>query len=182
MILTTAFTYELPVGLGKRFLNKGGLAGRIIGGWHLNGILAYQSGGLIGVLAQQGLPSFAGPNYATTVLGTPQMGTWSGSFNPATDRYLNVHAFAAPIGYGTGGQYLPNLRGPASRNENLSVSKVVPIREKMNFELRLETFNTFNRVVFGGPAANIANPANFGQITTQGNSPRNAQIAAKLNF
>jgi hypothetical protein len=182
MILTTAFTYELPVGLGKRFLNKGGLAGRIIGGWHLNGILTYQSGGLIGVLAQQGLPSFAGPNYATTVQGTPQMGTWSGSFNPAADRYLNVHAFAAPIGYGTGGQYLPNLRGPASRNENLSVSKLVPIREKMNFELRLETFNTFNRVVFGNPAANIATPQNFGQITTQGNSPRNAQIAAKLNF
>jgi len=182
MQLTTAFTYELPFGPGKLLFKKGGVAGRIVGGWHLNGILTYKSGSLISVSATQGLPSFAGPNYATTVLGVPQLVTWSGAFNPAADRYLNVNAFSAPTGYGTGGQYLPNLRGPVYKDEDLSVSKAVKLRERLNFELRLETFNTLNRVVFGNPASNISTPLSFGQITSQRNSPRNAQIAARLNF
>ena len=159
-----------------------GVAGTIVGGWHLNGILTYKSGSLISVTATQGLPSFAGPNYATTILGVPQMATWSGAFNPAADRYLNVNAFSAPAGYGTDGQYLPNLRGPVYKDEDLSVSKAIKLRERLNFEIRLETFNTFNRVVFGNPAANISSPLSFGQITSQKNSPRNAQIAARLNF
>jgi hypothetical protein len=116
------------------------------------------------------------------VLGVQQRGTWSGAFNPAANRYLNINAFAVPTGYGTGGQFLPNLRGPVYLDEDLSLSKVFPIRERLNFELRLETFNTFNRVVFGNPASNISVPQSFGQITSQANSPRNAQIAAKLNF
>ena len=181
-VLTAAFTYELPFGPGKRLLNRGGITGRIIGGWRLNGILTYRTGALISVAAQQTLPNFAGPNYATTVLGVQQKGTWSGPFNPAASRYLNINAFAVPVGYGTGGQFLPDLRGPAFLNEDLSLSKVFPIRERLNFELRLETFNSFNRVVFGNPAANISVLQSFGQITTQANSPRNAQIAAKLNF
>lgn len=182
MQLTTAFTYELPFGPGKQLLKKGGAPGRFIGGWHLNGVLTYRSGSLISVTATQGLPSFAGPNYATTISGVPQLNTWSGRFNPAANRYLNVNAFAAPAGYGTGGQYLPNLRGPVYLDEDLSLSKVVPIRERLNFELRLETFNALNRVVFGNPASNISVPLSFGQITSQRNTQRNAQIAAKLNF
>jgi hypothetical protein len=182
MVFTTAFSYELPIGPGKMLLNRGGIAGRLIGGWHLNGILTCRTGALISVAAQQSLPNFAGPNYATTVLGLQQRGTWKGPFNPAANRYLNLNAFAVPVGYGTGGVYLPNLRGPVYLDEDLSLSKVFPIKERLNFEIRLETFNTFNRVVFGNPASNISVPQSFGQITSQANSPRNAQIAAKLNF
>jgi hypothetical protein len=182
MVLTTAFTYELPMGPGKRFLSRGGFVGRLTGGWHFNGITTYRSGALISVTAQQTLSNFAGPNYASTVLGVSQKASWSGGFNPAANRYLNINAFAVPSGYGTGGQYLPNLRAPAFMDEDLSLSKVTAIKERLNLEIRLETFNTFNRVVFGTPAANISAPQNFGQITTQANSPRNAQIAMKLNF
>jgi hypothetical protein len=183
MVLTTAFTYELPIGPGKMFWKQGGFVGRLTGGWHLNGILTYRSGALISVAAQQTQPNFAGPNYASTVPGVAQMGSWSGKFDPAVDRYLNINAFSVPSGYyGTGGQYLPNLRGPAFLNEDLSLSKATTIKERLNLEIRLETFNAFNRVVFGAPITNVAVPQSFGQITTQANSPRNAQLAVKLNF
>jgi hypothetical protein len=49
-------------------------------------------------------------------------------------------------------------------------------------ELRLEAFNSFNRVIFGGPNSDISVPQSFGFITSQANSPRSAQIAMKLNF
>jgi hypothetical protein len=181
-VLTTAFTYELPIGPGKMFWKQGGFVGRLTGGWHLNGILTYRSGALISVAAQQAQSNFAGPNYASTVSNVAQKGNWSGNFDPAVDRYLNINAFSVPTGYGTGGQYLPNLRGPAFLNEDLSLSKATTIKERLNLEIRLETFNAFNRVVFGAPITNVAVPQSFGQITSQANSPRNAQLAVKLNF
>jgi hypothetical protein len=182
MVFTIATVYELPFGPGKKFLSHGGVMGRITGGWRLSAVQTYRSGVLISVTAPQNLPIFAGPNYASTVLGVPQMGSWTGTFDPGANRYLNSAAFQVPAGYGTGGQYLPNLRGPAYKDEDISLSKRTVIKERCNFELRLEAFNTFNRVVFGAPAANISVPQSFGQVTTQNNSPRNAQITAKLNF
>jgi len=39
-----SYLYELPVGKGKRFLNKGGLTDKVLGGWQVGGIQRYQSG------------------------------------------------------------------------------------------------------------------------------------------
>ena len=181
-VVTAAVEYELPFGPGKKLLPAGGLAGRFIGGWRLGAILTYHTGSLISVVAPQPLPNFAGPNTASTVAGVRQMGAWSGSFDPAVSPYLNVNAFTLPAGYGTGGIYLPNLFGPTFKEEDLSLTKTTVIRERFNLELRLEAFNAFNRVVFGAPSSDISVPQSFGMITSQANSPRNAQVAMKVNF
>src|SRR5262249_35094090 len=39
-----AYTYELPFGRGKRFLNTGGVLNYIAGGWSVSGIHRYNSG------------------------------------------------------------------------------------------------------------------------------------------
>jgi hypothetical protein len=180
--LTAAVIYELPIGPGKKFLTSGGVVGRVAGGWRLSGILTYTSGGLISVTATNALPNFSGPNFANSVLGVPQKGSWSGKFDPAVDKYLNVNAFSIPTGYGTSSTYLPSLRGPMYADEDLSLSKSIKIKERLNLEMRLEAFNAFNRFIPGLPASNINTPSTFGVISSQGNSPRNAQIALKLNF
>jgi hypothetical protein len=179
---TTSAIYELPFGPGKKFLTSGGVLGRVVDGWRLSGILTYTSGGLISVGAANPLPNFSGPNFANTVLGVPQKGSWSGKFDPQVDTWLNVNAFSVPTGYGTEGMYLPNLFGPRYADEDISLSKNTKIKERLNLEMRLEAFNVFNRVVFGLPASTVGYPASFGVITTQGNSPRNMQVALKLNF
>jgi len=56
------------------------------------------------------------------------------------------------------------------------------IRERLNAELRLETFNTFNQIIFGAGGTNISNPSTFGKVTTVQNSPRNCQLVLKINF
>jgi hypothetical protein len=168
-VLSVATINELPFGPGKQFLNRGGVAGRIVGGWRLSATLRYTSGSLISVAAPQNLPLFAGPNYATTVAGVPQLGNWGSNFDAASDRYMNIDAFELPAAgtLGTGGQYLPNLRGFPQYNENVTLSKATVIKEDIKLDLRFEVFNVFNRVTFGNPNSNISNRSSFGSVTSQ---------------
>ena len=39
-----SYIYELPVGKGKKFLNKGGITDKVLGGWQVGGVQRYQSG------------------------------------------------------------------------------------------------------------------------------------------
>jgi hypothetical protein len=105
-------------------------------------------------------------------------------FDPAKDVLLNASAFTIPAfgEFGTSAQILPNARSFPVYNEDFGLQKKFFIREpSMYFELRFEMFNAFNRTVFGSPATRINN-ANFGQVSSQGNIPRNGQIAAKFYF
>ena len=54
--------------------------------------------------------------------------------------------------------------------------------ESLYLQFRAEFYNILNRVVFGGPAANINNPSTFGVIGGQANTPRLMQFAMKLIF
>ena len=180
--LVTAFNYELPIGPGKPFLNTGGVAGKIIGGWQVNGILSYQSGTPIQVSANNTLPLFNGRNTPNSVPGQKPRNSTSG-FDPAKNLLLNPAAFSIPGQgqFGTSAQVLPNARSFPSYNEDVGLMKRTYFRESINLEFRFEMYNVLNRVVFGGPASNINN-SNFGQVTSQANSPRNGQVAMKLNF
>jgi hypothetical protein len=71
----------------------------------------------------------------------------------------------------------------------MSVIKRTRIYESVNFEIRAEMFNVFNRTNFGFggiPARNIGStdPANvrFGVPNGPRSGPRNIQIVAKINF
>ena len=48
-------------------------------------------------------------------------------------------------------------------------------------EFRAEFFNAFNRVRFSGPNGTFDNSA-FGTVSSQGNGPRQIQLALKLIF
>lgn len=63
-----------------------------------------------------------------------------------------------------------------------SVFKSFPLRERLTLQFRVEAFNTFNTPWFGLANTSLGN-ARFGLMgNTQGNDPRNVQIAAKVNF
>jgi len=176
-----AFNYELPIGPGKPVLSRG-VASKLLGGWQVNGVVSYQSGVPIQISANNTLPLFNGGNTPNAVLGQNVEFGFSG-FDPAKMRLLNASAFTIPgTGqFGTSSQILPNARNFPVYNEDLGLMKKFVVKERMYFELRFEMFNAFNRVTFGGPATNINN-ANFGQVTSQSNGPRNGQIAGKFYF
>jgi outer membrane receptor protein involved in Fe transport len=179
--LVVAFNYELPIGPGKPLLNKG-VAGKVLGGWQVNGILSYQSGIPIQIGANNTLPLFNSGNTPNSIAGQKVENPFS-PFDPAKNVLLNTSAFSIPgtNQFGSSAQVLPNARNFPVYNEDLGLMKKFFIREQTYFELRFEMFNALNRVIFGGPATNINN-ANFGQVTSQANGPRNGQIAGKFYF
>ena len=71
--------------------------------------------------------------------------------------------------------------GPAFRQVDLAISKLVSSVGTQRLELRLEAFNLFNTFNWGDPAVNL-NAANFGRITTQAGAPRILQFGVKYDF
>ncbi len=107
-----------------------------------------------------------------------------GSFDPARDRYLNIEAFSqpAPFTLGNAPPVLGDVRNFGLRNEDFSILKDFTLHEAHRIQFRAEFFNVLNRVVFGGPSANLNAPATFGRIGGQANAPRNIQLALKYTF
>jgi hypothetical protein len=182
--LNIAFNYELPFGAGKRFASGAhGIAGALVKGWQLNGILTYGSGTPLTVIVNNTLPIFNGINFPNIVPGVSQIMN-----HHITDPrlpgqlYLNPAAFSAPapFTYGNAPQTL-NVRGFANLNENLGLMKRTYFAgEKANLELRFEAFNAFNRHTWNGYDFNLSDP-NFGAVTGVSNG-RQAQVAAKIVF
>jgi hypothetical protein len=98
--------------------------------------------------------------------------------NPATSRF----------DYGNAGRNL--LYGPGAETVNWSVFKNFPIKERLQFQIRFETFALFNHTNFSNPswtaptngvANSVFGTSSFGNIISAvGN--RNIQIGAKLQF
>ena len=190
--LSVAFNYELPIGPGKTLArNARGIAGRLLEGWQLNGVLNYQPGDPLAVSMNNNLPlfnfcpnnSFSPCQMPNIVPGVSQKLDTS-NFDPGKgNRYLNPSAFEVPAPY-TYGNAPRNLgtRGFAYYNENLGLMKrTYFFGEKANFELRFEMFNVFNRHQFGGINTNLSDPSNFG-LVSGASGHREGQIAAKINF
>jgi hypothetical protein len=202
--------YELPVGKGKRFLNKAGLVDRLVGGFQITGVARYRSGpALVPFVAGRGdftdLFGVGGnlrPNYTGAPFYTE---------NPATGttyRYLNPAAFVAPPRFeavpttdvtdaryrayyadplrffGNAAPTYNDLRGQPFFSEDLSIMKKTRITESSYLELRAEIFNLFNRGRFGLPDVNVDNQPNYGISGRNGdiNQPRRVQLGARFVF
>ena len=185
-ILTFSWTYELPFGKGKRFLaNVNPVVDQFVGGWQFNAIQSYQSGAPVPVYGGGDIPLFGGGNRPNWVSSEARSSVSMGSFDPAKDVYLNINAFSQPDAFtlGNAPPRLPGVRTPASYGEDFSLFKKFYLKSELRYlELRAEFFNLFNRVVFGYPSSDVNNPATFGFIYYQANTPRVIQFGMKLIF
>lgn len=81
-----------------------------------------------------------------------------------------------------GNEKMNQFRNPGYADSDLTVKKTTAIAEHMSLELRLDTFNLFNRVNLNGVDSNY-NDTSAGFGTTSGTSfPRYLQLAARLTF
>jgi Carboxypeptidase regulatory-like domain/TonB dependent receptor len=183
------YTYELPFGTGKKYLNHGDPVSRyVLGGWTISGVQTYNSGMPLAIATEISLPTMSSGALSPAVLRpdiVPGVGMVSHScsgFDPATDRQLNINAFAAPPPwtFGNAPRTLPNVRSCGYFNENISLFKNVPLKERANLQVGVDTFNLFNRHPWGGPDTDI-NSAGFGQISSV-NPGRIVQVRARIDF
>ncbi len=153
----------------------------MIGGWRLGAIQVYGSGLPLAVTRNNPLPIFNGADRPSVTTYDGWLMPVDGRFDPAKNLYLNIAAFPTQLPYVIGNQtrYNPKARGFWNKNENISLSKTFPVKERFKLDFRGEAFNLLNRTIFGNPNANLNSNA-FGQVTSQSNAPRQMQLALKL--
>ena len=176
--LTAAFTYELPIGPGKKFANVGGPAGKLIGGWQISGVLTYQTGFPIWFRCTSSCPN--------AVPGVDPLLFRGGRFDPAQDKYLDVNAFSVAPPFTIGDtQILPKTRDFAVLGEDFGIMKRTQITEKTALEFRFEMFDALNRHRFAPPNTSFPSPG-FGTVggtASRGpGSGRTTQLALKFVF
>jgi hypothetical protein len=175
--LVASFIYELPFGAGRRWMTDG-VAGAILGGWSVNGILTLSDGRPFTVTAVDTVQTGQGRISRANCVGDPV----PDGFDQTLDAWFDVTAFAPTVGRNYGTCESNSVRGPGSKSMNLSLFRSIGLGGDKRLELRVETFNLFNWVNYGFPAANVGNPATFGRITTTLGDPREMQMAVKFYF
>jgi hypothetical protein len=177
--LVANFTYELPFGKGKRFgsgWNKP--LDLALGQWQVNGILTVGTGlPLQFTVIQNTSYSFGGGQRPDST------GVSAKIDNPTLEKWFDTAQFKnpAPYTFGTMGRLHPNLRPDRYENLDFSVFKNFRFTERLNLQFRAEAFNSMNHPLFGAPNTQVGS-LTFGQVTGQGNSPRQIQFGLKLLF
>ena len=191
---TSAWSYELPFGPGKRFLHGTGPVQWIAGGWQLNGIVTMYSGQAFTPLLSFDYTNTGSAGDRPDQIGNPYdfsnaMSAGCPSNKQSLQCWYNPAAFAIPElapgqtfahEYGNAGRN--SLRGPAQYNVDFSVFKNFKFRETLNLEFRAEAFNLFNTPQFGDPYSVVDNAGLSGSISGTVHAPRQIQFALLFKF
>jgi hypothetical protein len=162
-----------------------------LGGWQLSGITVIEKGGPVygtnGLSINYNGPDTLGlggdttnrPNLISPISYPKKVGEW---FSPSS--------FASPVapwngganqGFGDAGKGI--VVGPGLFNFNISLFKSFALTSRERgpmFEIRFESFNTFNHTEFNNVDTNSTD-GNFGAVTTT-YDPRVLQLGAKISF
>jgi hypothetical protein len=188
-----AWSYDLPFGKKKRFGKSwNSFVNGILGGWQVSGSYNWQTGTPIPITVAAFSVGVGNAVYRPNRVP----GDASFSIGDARNRVRNGQSwfdttlFIVPPDFtlGSAARTYSDVRRDNYRNLNVSLLKNwywADGRQKLQF--RSEFLNAFNMVVFGTPGSNASVPANstqtgFGQIRTQGNTPRIIQFVLRYTF
>jgi len=180
------FSYELPVGKGKRILGGAkGVTNAFFGGWQVNAIISAQTGfpftPLVGFNQSNDGDTrnpdrvSINPNFSGSVIeGSPSQ--W---YNPA--------AFLLPAAgtFGSAGRDI--LTAPGLLSLDSSMFKTFRLGERANLQFRGEVFNPLNHTNLGLPVITTftssgAYSSSAGVITYTSTTARQIQLALKLGW
>lgn len=185
--------YELP------FMRTAtGLMGGLLGGWQINGALAFRSGFPMTITQPNHLNTgiatravqFVPDRVADPRLDNPSRELW---YDPSAFQRTTCLIPDAPdlCRYGNAGRGV--LRGPSQKNLDLSLSKNfrLPIgSEQTRLQLRVEAFNVLNTPYFGNPQGIgfqsadtiVPDAPRMGEIRSLAAPMRRMQLGVKLTW
>ena len=176
-------TYEFPFGEERHFLNRGGMAARMIGNWQISGITTVQSGSPFTAQVggnesnNNGSGVFASERADVTGLAVEL---------PRSDRetegWFNTAAFALPAAGQLGTAGRNTITGPGMVNFNMSLGRFFTFSREKNMRARfsINANNIFNHPNYTNVASNI-NAENFGWVTGV-SALRAITLALRFNF
>jgi hypothetical protein len=191
--LIISYVLDLPIGKNKAYLSDlSPLANKFIGGWGVDGVTTFQNGFPINISSGgNGANYYGGSLRPNVVAGCKKATPGSGAARVLSGLagnagWINPACFTTPAPYTWGNEpRVDSLQASGIDNWDFAAFKNTSFGpgEKMNFEFRVELFNTFNRVQFA-PPSNTTGSSTFGEILGQGqmNNPRLVQFAGKFVF
>jgi hypothetical protein len=184
-----SYSYALPVGQGKAFLNNmPKWANGVLGNWNISGIVTLQKGlpftpTISGDQANTGVGSQR-PNLTGTPTVVGNVSCWFYvAANPACQALASgttsVFSVPAQYTYGTSGRNI--LRADGIQQLDFTVAKQFRFTESKALQIRVEFFNITNTPTFASPTTTI-DTASGGQIGSTLNASRTIELAMKLFF
>jgi hypothetical protein len=181
-VFSSSILYHLPFGRGQAF--AGGVnywTNLLVGGWQINIIGRIASGNPFDMSAGSGTANADRPDLVAPITYPKSIsGTW-----------FNTTSFARPPIVLANGQNVfsrlgtllrDDVYGPGIRVVDLSLQKNVPLKEGFVLELHGDAFNITNTPQFTNPDGTLTD-ANYGKVTTtELDSQRELQLAARLTF
>jgi hypothetical protein len=175
-VIHASGTFDLPFGKGKALLNRSGVIDKVVGGWTLGTIFAFQTGfpfqvfggyntfndygdgglTLSGVTVSQlqnAVGVFNAPGPFKYIINPAMRGSGTGTCNSVI---TGICQNTTPGTFGIN----PWLHGPHMWNDDMALTKVVPIGERIRFSLQGEFLNAFNHPNWGNPG-NFINSSGF---------------------
>jgi hypothetical protein len=162
------------------------LVDRVVGNWHLNGLLSLRTG-VPYTLRYNGCQGVWGACRPDLVAGQNPNAAPASGRDPAQWFDINSVTVPAPL---TGGNLgLQSQTGPPARTLDLSVFKDFRISEHKLVQFRAESFNLSNTPVYNTPGNNLQDSkalggnGNFGKITsTAAGTERHIQFELRFQF
>jgi hypothetical protein len=151
---------------------------RLVETWQLAIILQAQSGNPVNIVTSNSTLTGVSNTVRPDVSGPIQM---VGS----VDRWFDTSVFTPVASFGDLGRNV--VIGPGFNNTDFSLTKNTLVHEKINVQLRAESFDLFNRANFGQPG-NVAGSPAFARITNtrfptgESGSSRQLQLGIKVMF
>jgi hypothetical protein len=158
--------YQTPH-LRSGLLGGNRIARHVFSDWQVSAVMRYQSGGLITApTSNDTLGTYlagAAPQYMTRVPGQPlYLVDPNGKIDPTQQLILNPAAWAecGPVAtFGCGAPRYADFRQRRAPQEDIGLGRRFVMSDQHTnrfFEIRMEMYNPFNRIVF--PAIGVGNP------------------------
>ena len=171
--VTSTLVYDIPWLAGRK-----DMVGGLLGGWQLSSVLNFRSGEPLRITQASGI-SNSRPDYNG---GNQVFDNWRDTL-----QYLDRSAYTlvptSPITKATirpGNQNSSQVQGPGRRRVDLTVAKAFTLPNRMQLQVRFESFNVFDWPQYNNPNTSITSPI-FGQITSVA-STRTGQIGLRMTF
>jgi len=182
--------YEPPF-----YKNQQGILGHILGGWNISPIFTAGSGLPLYCNTNSDAQAFGsgdGSNFfdneqclqvAPTNPGSATVHNNNGNPNVFANPSASYASFRAPI-LGVDGQDagVGPIRGLPYWNLDMSLRKNIKLTERFSAEFQFLCLNTLNHMQFSDPTLQMGSPSNWGQLSTQGNTPRQMEFGLRLKF
>ncbi len=174
--------YDLPLGRGKRWLDRAGVANQVMGGWQLSGLFSAQTGHYFSATvpnARQRLGATGIGNWWPDRIKDPRLS------ERTAQRWFDKTAFALPRDpdgswhIGNAGRSILNGDGPF--NIDFGLLKNFRVTERAGLQFRVEVFNLSNTPTLGDPVTNFESP-DFGVARGTISTPRQMQFGLRLSF